>query len=233
MGTKALYGHVEDDLHMLSALVRSLEDLLRKRDGVHNETPDSVWEDFAAQPSEQRAATIKSLTEYLDILMYAEAQVRADKEHGEKQLLWHVIKYLSLVPPDDLFDRISQNHFIEIYNSAGIQVYRNLEFCKIVSYSIAEMSVYRWDQLYKRDESITNLIIKDGVQRGFSGTRELFKLNIPVHRVSEVFGGRNREFTAEFSHLCPLVDKTTKAVTHILSTCKIVPIDQLKDKKTA
>ena len=231
MGTKALYDNVEKDLHMLSELVQSLEDLLRKRDGVHKETPESVWTDFAGQPSEQRAATIKSLTEYLDILMYAEAQIRADKEHGEKQLLWHVIKYLGLVPPEDLFDRISQNQFIEIYNNAGIQVYRNLEFCKIVSYSIAEMSVYRWDQLYNRDASITNLIITDAVQRGFSGTRELFKLHIPIHRVAEVFGGRNREFTAEFGHLCPLADKSTKAVTHILSTCKIIPMDQ--SKKTA
>lgn len=231
MGTKALYGHVEEDLQMLSALVKSLEGLLQKRDGVYKETPQSVWQDFAEQPSEQRAATIKSLTEYLDILMYAEAQVRTGKEQGEKQLLWHVIKYLGLVPPDDLFDRISQNHFIEIYNDQGIQVYRNLEFCKIVSYSIAEMSVYRWDQLYNRDSSITNLIITDGVQRGFSGTRELFKLHIPIHRVSEVFGGRNREFTAEFGLLCPLVDKTTKSVTHILSTCNIVPLDQ--SKKTA
>lgn len=236
MGTRVLTSDVQNDVRMLSDLVSSLEALLKKREGVHRETPDSVWSDFADQPAEQRAATIKGLTEYLDIMMYAEAQVRASKakEQGERQLLWHVIKYLGLVPPDDLFDRIAPNDFIEIYNSMGIQVYRNLEFCKIVSYSIAEMSVYRWDQLYNRDANITSLIISEGVQKGFSGTRELFKLNIPEHPVAEVFGGRNREFTAKFGYLSPMVDKTSKAVTHILSTCQITPLDpSVRPKRTA
>lgn len=221
MGTKSLRNDTDSDLELLSDLVGSLERLLQARGVSPKETPSSVWDDFAQQPVEQRATTIKNLTEFLDVMQYAEAQVHSDKD--EKQLLWHVIKYLGLVPPEDLFDRIAPNDFIEIYNSAGIQVYRNLEFCKIVSYSIAEMSVYRWDQLYSRDTGITNLIITEGVQRGFSGTKELFKLNIPKHVVAEVFGGRNREFTAEFGFVCPLIDKSSKGVNHILSTCQIVP----------
>lgn len=226
MGTKSLYRGEDYDLKLLSELVDSLEHILESRGVPRRATPDAVWEDFAKQPSDERATTIKNLTEYLDILMYAEAQVKEDKD--ERQLLWHVIKYLGLVPPDDLFKHILDNDFIEIYNSSGIQVYRNLEFCKIVSYSIAELSVYRWDQLYSRDQGITNLIITEGMQKGFSGTRQLFKLQIPQHEVWEVFRGGNRRYSADFGYLCPLIDRNSKGVSHILSTCQIGPVGSNK-----
>lgn len=233
MGTKSLYQNTDTDVRLLADLVGCLEARLEARGVPKRETPGSVWHDFAMQAPEIRSATISNLTEYLNILEYAESQVQASGK--EQQLLWHVIKYLGLVPPDDFFNYIAANDYVEIYNASGIQVYRNLEFCKIVSYSIAEMSVYRWDQLYSRSEVITNLIITEGFQKGFSGTKEMFKPQIPKHSVAEVFGGRNRVCNAEFGYICPLTDRFSKGITHILSTCRITPANpsELENKRSA
>ena len=210
-------------MKQLVTLVSEMENLLETAGIEPRKAPAKVWEDFAGRTPEQQHAVLTNLAAYLKII-----KAVADQEHDalrDKRLTWHAIKELNLLPPQNLFEKIDDDDFVEIYNPQGIQVYRNFEFYKIVSYTLAEICVYRWDQLYHRDQSITDLIIKEGFQRGFSGVRETYKLNIPRHHVKEVFGERNCRYTASFGHLSPLVHKETNEVTHILSTCKIWLID--------
>jgi len=221
MGVSSTVSTALSDLSAIKELVESLEGFLEVRGISRRDTPPGVWDDFTNLPPEQRLQTIKSLADYLIMLQHIAVEGAPDK--AERQLVWHVISYLDLIPPSGLFETLAEDDFVEIYDMSGVQLFRNLQFCKVVSYSVAEMSIYRWDQLYYRNEAITKLIISDGFQKGFSGIREMYALNIPEHDVREIFGGRNREFVLTFKNLSPLVGKASRAVTHILSTSRIVP----------
>ena len=221
MGISSTSSNALSDLSVIKKLVDSLEGFLEVKGITRRNTPPAVWDDFTNLPPEQRLQTIQSLADYLKILEHAAVDGPSDK--AERQLVWHVISYLNLIPPSGLFETLEEDDFVEIYDMSGVQLFRNLQFCKIVSYSVAEMSIYRWDQLYFRDEAINNLIISEGFQKGFSGIREMYALNIPQHNVREIFGERNRDFVLSFKNLSPLFGKTSRAVTHILATSQIAP----------
>ena len=170
--------------------------------------PESVWNDFLNLAPEQRHAAIEQINTYKELL--TEAVSNGIGLLGDKKLAWFAMSKLKLVPPNGFLDIVEQGDYIEIYDAGGIQIFRSLEFYSLISYSIAEVTLYPWDKLYRRDPKILAQIVEQGFVKGFSGIKEPYKLHIDDHEVSEAMSAEARTYDINFGWLAPLSRKNGK-----------------------
>jgi PAS domain-containing protein len=121
----------------------------------------------------------------------------------EKQLLWSCMTRLGVRPPSDLFERIDPTDYVEIYDAQGIQVFRNFEFCRLITYTLDEILTYGWDELYERSQDLTSTIFGE-VARMFGSKATVADLAIPTHTCAEKLSGSGRSFEVKMKFFAPL-----------------------------
>lgn len=72
------------------------------------------------------------------------------KSATENQSVWSALQLLGLKPTSDIFEKISSDYAIEIYDGEGIQAWRNLTFMSVCSYTLEEMFSLTWQERYER-----------------------------------------------------------------------------------
>lgn len=148
---------------------------------------------------EQRIAWMKAYNEIL------EAQAASEDEPvREKDLMWKFLAKMRYAPTSDIFDRISDGQYIEIYDLEGDQVYRSLNYFDMVSFSIDDILNLNWKRHYKRNGRV-NLSLLGLMARVFTGQ---FKttydcMKVPVHQVSETIAG-HYVFELNIRYISPL-----------------------------
>lgn len=80
-------------------------------------------------------------------------------------MLWHVLKMLDFIFPSDLFDHITSDHLVEVYDFNNIQIFRNLKFFDMTSYCLEELLCRPWIDLFLREDhsqiaKITEILMK-------------------------------------------------------------------------
>jgi hypothetical protein len=113
----------------------------------------------------------------------------------------------------DLYYAISDDDIIEIYTADFTQLFRNLEMLKLCSYSILELSVYEWPELFRRPHAITKQLIHLAEQ--IMGTKEPRTIscdNVPDHFLEEIFSPGKHKLFIEQKILSPLMDQNNNAI---------------------
>lgn len=199
--------------------IRLFEELVNTHAQIPGrEISEGVWKYFLTLTAEQQHSVIEQITAYTEILI--EATNEKISLTGDKRLSWFALKKLNLIPPSQLLELVKENDYTEVYNQAGVQIFRNLEFYKLVSYSIAEMTLHPFHELYHRDQAVLDQIIQQGFVQGFSGIKEPYKLNIDVHEGTEINSNEARKFQVSFGYLAPIVDKNHK-VAAVFATSQV------------
>lgn len=72
---------------------------------------------------------------------------------GYQQALWFALKEMGFRPSGDIFGYMQSDNIVEVYDSQGIQIWRNLNFFDVCSYSLEEMFCISWMERYERDAS--------------------------------------------------------------------------------
>lgn len=67
-------------------------------------------------------------------------------------MLWHVLRLLDFIFPSDLFDYITSDHLVEVYDFNNIQIFRNLKFFDMTSYCLEELLCRPWIELFSRED---------------------------------------------------------------------------------
>jgi len=137
---------------------------------------------------------------------------------SDKRLTWFAIARLGMVPCADGFDQIKGSDFVEIYNTDGIQIFRNLEFYKLISYSIAEITLYPWYKLYGRDEVFSGQIRSEAFVKAFDGRRETFRPAIDDHESVELMSTDQRQFHIAPGVISPLFNKMGRPVAFLATS---------------
>ncbi len=106
---------------------------------------------------QEKTAAIESLRFFHDLCrdQVDEGQPLRDS----KKFTWRALVKLGLSPQSDFLDRIESGDIVELYNDEQIQVFRNLEFFDICSYTIEELFCIEWWRLFRRDEDILKSIV--------------------------------------------------------------------------
>jgi len=203
----------------LKDLISRFDMLLSAKCGIESRiVPARFWSDFFAAPADVQQNVYERISDYLAIL--EEASKQGINLVHDKRLAWFAVSRLQLIPPSGFLDFIGEDDYLEIYNASGIQLFRNLEFHRLVSYTIAEVTFYPWNDLYSRQEQILKQIIDQGFVKGFSGIKEPYPLMIDDHIVNEAMSTEARSFHIKFGNLSPLFGKT-KTTEAVFATSKL------------
>jgi hypothetical protein len=145
-------------------------------------------EHFALLPEVHQVAVLEQFGRYVEVAREVVAQ--GISLHDDNVFVWRMLQKLKVRPPSDLMDQLRTGEVVEIYNSNFIQIYRNMRFFEICSYSLDDvLSRPFWD-LIAREKSITELIVQQA-SRLLQGFPEgIMKFDVPEHVISEIHSPR-------------------------------------------
>lgn len=110
---------------------------------------------------------------------------------NHKELMWKFFARMRYCPTADILDRIEDDDCIEVYDNAGVQIFRNLKYFGVVSFSVEDLVSMSWKREYKRKRkimlSLLDLSFRFATGR-FHDTYDCSK--IPIHEVQEMIAKR-------------------------------------------
>jgi hypothetical protein len=136
----------------------------------------------------------------------------------DRRFLWGMIKKLGLRPDAELFDKLEDDDFIEILDTRdGIQIYRNLRYFSVCSYTLDDLLCRPWYELFYRDPKVVERIMGT-VEAVLTARRAgIFHYNAGVHVLDEISSESRYRCTLENRFLTPLFDhrRTVAAAVNV------------------
>lgn len=118
--------------------------------------------------------------------------------------LWRALKKLQLTPPADVLNLIDDEDIVEIYYLDEFQIFRNLKFIEITSFTVDEMLCRPWYRNVSRG-ALPQMRMAAIVLKGTMGMiRETVSWNIPAHKVKEKNTLGMHTFHMMLKHFIPL-----------------------------
>lgn len=172
---------------------------------------------FDLQPLLHRRQVLLALLQ----TCFALSEMRTGQESPKnaKRFLWRVFRNLGLVPPNNLLDTIGDEDVIEVYSSQGVQIFRSFSLLELTSYSIEDLIVYSWGELFYRDPNIT-MRLMDQAGRLFSNEIKSIQRNEVTERhvVKELQSDERRKIELEFAIVSPIATVQPSSIKYFVST---------------
>lgn len=127
------------------------------------------------------------------------------------------------------WDQIAENEIIEIYNNEGVQLYRSLNFFSICGYSLLDLCVNRWFELWERPTATIEQM-NQVVMSVLTHQKSDFETHIRPHLVRETYDdGTTQPFIpratlVNFNKIFPLYSGDNPGVMGFLVTSTGKPI---------
>ncbi|MCC6277203.1 MAG: hypothetical protein IT289_04730 [Oligoflexia bacterium] len=171
---------------------------------------DQVVERYLGLPLERRIEISERFESYKSV---CESIVESGQSLRDSTVfLWKMLSRLKMRPGPDLFDKLKNDDIIEIYDSNSVQIFRNLRFFEICSYSLLEVFTYELWELYRRDTDVTKALI-DTVSKVFTNqTQGAVPAGVPDHVVEEIFSESKCRYYIRQKYISPLFDGAHKPV---------------------
>lgn len=109
-------------------------------------------------------------------------EVDLDKE---KTFLRRAFAHHGLWMHEDFWNTLSNGQVIEFYGTDGVQLYRNINFFTFCSYTLLDISVFEWYNLWQRPSQIQEQMNKDAA-KVFSTATPIMQYKVPRHVLREV-----------------------------------------------
>lgn len=107
----------------------------------------------------------------------------------EKGLLWRFIRRMGYTPTSDIFDLITNEDYLEIYDQEGQQIYRSLNYFDLVSFTIEDLVTLNWKTDFKRDRTVLLHLLEVTVRFATGRLHKTYSCdNVPTHQVKEMIG---------------------------------------------
>lgn len=182
---------------------------------------EKTWQDFRAFPLEKKQKVFRDFSRYYDIYMPVLLEPGSPNEDGK--LLWAALKKLDLRPSQDFFSRIDESDIVEIYSPSGLQIFHNINFFEVCSYSFLEVFSYPFTELW-----IRNQVDMEDTQRvateGFTGKiRCATDPRLPTQYLVEAFSELAYIIELKFRIFSPFYDdKGEVAALAAVSRCRVI-----------
>lgn len=151
-----------------------------------------------------------SVTDYYETLQ--ESMTSSAAGSDGKQIFWYILQKMQLTPTSDFFSYASNEYIFEIYDSSFKQVFRNLNFFHISSYTLEELYLNEWRELFERNPFLDRKIGIEAVKI-FDGTyTQTTPISIGKHLLNERFSERKLLLAGNFCYFSPLYDKLGNVV---------------------
>ena len=115
---------------------------------------------------------------------------------------------------------IQEGDIFEIYNTEGQQIYRSWSFFRHCSYSVVDLVLYDWHELFVRPKWIESHL------RGlfpffFRAKAGLLRYDVPEHLIYERYGNPSRVSLLKMKYASTLVDSSTGEPRAFITTGRI------------
>lgn len=175
---------------------------------------------FISSETDQQLEILTALKSYLHQLNEASLK-KIELKRDNRLHAWSALASLGFVPPNDLFDKISSQDIIEIYDASSIQLFRSFELFNHISYSFSELFCFPWMELFERDEFVGQRMFH-AAELVLSGKVEgVFSTNMPSHIVEEKFSASKHWIEMKHRLLSPL-HRADGTVAGVITAFEIV-----------
>lgn len=198
-----------EELNFRTALIALSEAFARKGYRVRP-LRERAWSDFLAFPQEKRRKIMRDFFQYYSLYMPVLLEGGSPNEDG--RLIWAAVKKLGLRPCADFFGQLEESDVVEFYSSANLQIFHNINFFEVCSYSFLEIFVYSFTELWKREPSAmdeTKQMVLDCFAGKFSSTIDS---TFPEHYLVEAFSEEAYLIEMRFRKFAPLYDEAGAVV---------------------
>ena len=206
-----------DRLGAFAATVERFGRLARQEGLSVRPFPGTAPEWFPRLPEPLQAAVLEHWRRYVEVCEETQREGHLLRQDGH--FLWRMFGKLGVRPRADLMSVIEQGDIVEIYNSDFVQIYRNLPFFEVCSYSLDELLSRPFFELFRRDEPVTAAIV--GVaQKMLAGEMDgIYAWPIGVHTIEETESPLRLRSVIEQKFVSPLYDATGRPVA-LLNTIR-------------
>jgi len=184
--------------------------------GIRYSKPSSgAFQRLAELPPEELAKVAERVELIWRSLMELKNEPSAkDGVTREVESLKRILKALNLRPVDDLTNLIQDGDIVEIYDSSGYQLYHNLEWLQYSSYSLLDVMVYPFQELFERPTLVTQQLWEEGKEVYYADSPFTKQMEVPPHTIRERLSPEGRCFLIDFKYITPLLDENgqSKAV---------------------
>ena len=192
-----------------------------------NAPSEALYKDFGTLDLGRQSMVLNNLKMMCEINeeILSTPEIAPKLNHkSEIKLLQRALDKFGLRAKDSELDfKISDGDIFEIYNSEGLQIYRNWNFFKFCSYSLAELLTYDWTTLYERPTSVVNALM-GLLPQIFGPDATTIQYEIPEYVLTERYLERTKAFKVKMKLASPLLDRQTGAVSSFITTGKVVPM---------
>lgn len=168
---------------------------------------------FAALSEPRQIQVFDAFSEYVAIA----EEVRKHGWHlrDDQKFLWAMIKKLGLRPSAGLFDQLTDDDFIEIIDLSGIQLFRNLRYFTVCSYTLDDLLCRPWYELFSRDLSVSDSLNRTIGQMLGSGLAGVYPYDAGVHHLDEIDSVLRFRCQIENRFISPLFDSSQKVAAAV------------------
>lgn len=158
---------------------------------------------FCALTGDLKAAALNSLEQNISLFEELVAQGLSLKD--DKQFVWRMLKKLDLTPTSDFFDKQEEGDVVEIYTLEGRQIFRNLRFFQVTSFTLEEIMCAHWNEFTRRPDEITQQLFALMVRIASGQITETTSLNdIPTHVFEELITSKRHQVEITLRYLAPV-----------------------------
>lgn len=176
---------------------------------------------FMQLPENQRRNIAKMINIYDKVLSENVIGGPSDKDIERLHLQRAVNEFKLKVVDQNVFSAIEDGDVVEIYDAEGKQIYRNLMFCKLSSYSLLDVAVNTWQELYERPVSSLEGIYGRVVEQLTTKVMTT-PYNIEKHILKErfIYSRRQKIFMMDMKYISPLENEEGARVA-VISVARV------------
>lgn len=224
--TEKNFSHID----IFKQVSEEISDLLAKEGKTVQPYHSSDLNFFKILDSDQKVKVVSDIRSYLKICL--ETVNSGNALSNSRQLTWKALQELGLLPTSDLFTKMSDEHVIAIYNSENKQIFRNLKFFDVSSYSLEDLYCRSWYDLYCRDKECEKIIMQNSISV-FRGERDMcFNPQVPEHILSELDSPFKFDIKINVEYLSPLYNESKQVAAAVtIDSCEIMNREIVEPKK--
>ncbi len=197
--------------------------LLRLNVSMADAAPESIQK-FLQKNFNEQAQILNNIAKYTRVLAHEPLRENdvpvTGRNNIESVRLKRALATFGMHALDsEIFKMISEDDVVEVYSDLGVQLYRNLYFCKLCSYSLFDLSVNTWDELYEKPAAITQAIHARVSEVLTTANKTLeYGLGTFIQKEKFIHSKTLRTFLVTPKFISPLIDFTTDQRIGFLST---------------
>ncbi len=153
----------------------------------------------------------------------SEISSKYDTAEHEVKNIWGFLKKNKFKFSKDLFDLIKEDHFIEVYDSSFRAIYRDPNTYRNTSYSIADLYLYPWNDLYGRDDKYNIAIAEKVVEAFYSEKTSIIEVGVGPHECFERFSKKMLVATTHPHFFAPI--QSEEGLRAVMTVNSIINIE--------